>query len=903
MTPMKRVFRLPTSRNRIEAELDAELGFHLEGRIEELMEREGLSRADAEAEARRRFGDLEAYRAQARAIDDRTMRGRNRMELLDTLKRETTHAARSLLRTPAFSLIAFITLALGIGSTVAIYTVLDAVALRPLAYPQPEQLVSILHPTTVPGNGESTWGLSKAGYFHFLSRSRSFQNVAAYNTSTTILADGTEPEPARVAWVTHTIFPTLRARAALGRLIDSTDDVPNAPPVVVISYEYWQRHFGGDRSIVGRMLPMGRTTRQIIGVTEPGLTLPLPGAFGSTANLATFGVDLWIPEQLVNAPPFWNSHPYAGIARLRPGVTAAAAQTELATLMRDFPTIAPQAYSDAWLRRFNFRISVMPLRDRMLGPTLTRTLWVLFGAVGVVLLIACANVANLFLVRMEARRREAAIRTALGADRAHMAAHFLSESLLLSLAAGIAGVLIARVGLGALLAIAPTSVPRLSAVAIDARSVVFALALSLIAGIVFGLIPLTRATVDVATLREGGRGQTSSRRQRAIRNGLVVGQMALALVLLAAAGLMLRSFSKLRDVKPGLDPRGVITFETILPSTVYDSLPKVQAFQQQFIDRLSALPGVKRVGLTTALPLQDFGVGCTSVITEGRTYSDADKPPCVSTPAVGPGFFEALGIQVRGRTPEWNDILSAVNRPSVAVVSQALANRLWPGEDPVGKGIAVGNARQGYYRVIGVIPELRAHGLDQPPTEVVFYASVGWGMTFTVKTSSADPSEMMPAIRRVLREMNPRVPVLDVRDMQTVVDRSTSRASFIMTLLAIAGCMALLLSAVGIYGVISYLVSQRRSEIGVRMALGARVPEVTRLVLWQSLRLALGGIVIGLVGAIAGTRLLQSLLFGVSPTDPVVLGGTCAVLIGIAVVASVAPARRAAQIDPVEAMR
>jgi predicted permease len=825
------------------------------------------------------------------------------MELFDTFRREATHAARVLVRTPAFSLIAFITLALGIGATTAIYTVLDAVALRPLAYPQPDRLVSILHPASVPGNGESTWGLSSGGYFLFRARNHSFENMGVYNTGDVIVTDANEAAPARAAWVTWTLFPTLRARAALGRLIDSTDDVPHAPPVVVLSYEYWQRHFGGDRAALGRMFPIGSTSYQIVGVAEPDLSLPKPGAFGSTNDLASFGVDLWFAEGLNPAGPFYNSHPYSGIGRLKAGATAASAQRDLEAIMRDFTRVMPLAYSPAFMQRFNFRISVKPLRDEMLGPTLARTLWVLFGAVGVVLLIACANVANLFLVRMEARRRESAIRTALGADRPHMVMHYLSESLLLSITAGIAGVVLARVGLGALLALAPTSVPRLATVHIDGRAIAFALVLSAIVGIVFGLIPALRTRVDVGTLREGARGTTASRTQRAARNGLVVVQTALAVVLLAAAGLMLRSFANLRHVNAGLDPRGVLTFTTALPRTEYDSISKVEAFQREFYSRLAAIPSVKGVGAVTNLPLQDYGVGCSSVVPEGQTFSGGDKEPCVPTPNVGPGFFESMGIRVRGATPTWGDFYGIHDRPTVAVVTQALANRLWPGENPIGKGIAIGNARRGFYRIVGVVPELRAHGLDHPPSEVVFAAAVLPSMTFTLKTTSANPNELLPAIRRVLAEMNPRIPILDVRDMQSVVDRSTSRTSFIMTMLAIAGTLALLLSAVGIYGVISYLVAQRRSEIGVRVALGARLPQVASLVLGESMRLAGAGVVIGLVAALLGTRALRSLLFDVSPSDPLVLAGTAAILLAIAAVAALAPTRRAAQIDPVEAMR
>jgi predicted permease len=836
-------------------------------------------------------------------IEANTVSDEPRSEFLSTLSRELRHAARVLLRTPAFSLIVFITLALGIGATTAIYTVLDAVVLRPLAYRHADRLVSVLHPATVPGNGESKWGLSSAGYFYFKAQNHTLEDLGGYRTGGTVINGAQSSELVRSAEITASMFSTLQAHAELGRLIAPEDDRPGAAPVVVLSFEYWQRHFGGDRAVLNTMLQASDGGREIIGVAERGLTLPKPGPFGSTSDLASFGVDLWVPLNLdPNARP-QNSHQYSGIGRLKPGVTAEAAQRDLAALMGDFTSRFPTAYTARFMKAYNFRVGVTPLRDEVLGPNLSKTLWILFGAVAVVLCIACANVANLFLVRMEARRRDSAIRTALGADRAQMAVHFLSESLLLALSSGLAGILVARLGLGVLLRIAPTDIPRLSSVGLGASSIVVALGLSLLAGVVFGLIPLARTSVDVATLREGGRGLTSSRRQRMVRRGLVVGQVALALMLLASAGLMLRSFANLRNVKAGLDPRGVLTFETVLPYQEFKEPEQVAAFQRQFQERVAALPGVRMVGASEMLPLQDYNAGCSGVQREGRPFPEDEKPPCVAPPAATPGFFEALGIQVRGRTPAWSDVDPSRKRATVAVVTAALAQRLWPGEDAIGKGIAVGNAQRGYYHVIGVIPELRAQGLEQPPTEAVITAEASGEESFVVRASNGDLLTLLPSIRRILTEMNPRVAVMNPRTMQSVVDRSMARSSFIMMLLGIAGSMALLLSAVGIFGVISYLVTQRRGEIGVRVALGARAPQVVALVLGESMRLTVLGLGIGLVGALAGMRVLRSLLFEVSPTDPVVLIGASVVLVLTTLLASATPTRRAAKIDPVEAMR
>ena len=827
------------------------------------------------------------------------------MALLDSIGREVRHAARSLRHTPGFTVIAFSTLAIGIAATTAIYTVLDSVVLRPLPYRDAGRLVSVLHPATVPGNGEAKWGLSSAGYFYFKQQNHTLEDLGSYTTETVTATNDAGAENLRAGYVTASIFTTLRAHAAAGRLIAPADDQPDSSRSVVLSYEYWQRAYGSDRSAVGRVFHADGRDYQIIGVAEPGLTLPKPGPFASTADLAGFGVDVWFPLKLnPNGRPV-NAHQYSGIGRLKPGLTPAEAQADLSRLMKRFPELFPTAYYPGFMEKYNFRVSAIPLRDEVLGPVVGKALWILFGAVALVLCIACANVANLFLVRLESRRRESAIRNALGASRGQLAAGYFAESLLLTLSAGVASIVIARLALSALLTIAPTSVPRLAAAGLGWVDVVFALGLSFVAGLVLGAIPLLRRDVDVATLREGARGTTSSPKQRLARNWLVVVQVALALLLLAAAGLMLRSFANLRQVKPGFDPSNTLTFNISLPANDFKGRSAVTDFDQQLEQRLAALPGVTKVGVGTNLPLQDFGAGCTGVWSEGLRATN-ETMPCVDTPIALPGFLEALGVQVRGRRFTWGDVdatrLTPV-QPSSAIVTQQLADRLWPHQDPIGKGIGIGDAARGFYRVVGVIPALRAHGVDQPPSEMVFWPLAPSDAAVVVKTSRTDPVSLVPSIRALIKEMNPRIPITNVRTMQEIADRSMARASFIMTLLAIAGSMALLLSAVGIYGVISYLVSQRRAEIGVRMALGARLPQVAGLVLGQSLRLTGIGVAIGLAAAIAGTRLLRSLLFDVSPTDPLVLVTTALLLVAIATIASLAPTRRAAKIDPVEAMR
>jgi putative ABC transport system permease protein len=890
--------------------VDEELRFHLEERVREFVA-QGMTREQAQGEARRRFGDFDNYRLETRSIDETTMTSRNRLELWDTVQREVRHAARVLIRTPAFSLIAFVTLALGIGATTAIYTVLEGVLLRPLAYPSPGELVSVMHPTAAPGSGERKWGLASVGYFHFRENARSIADIGVYRTSTLSVAEpGKDAVDARLAQVTATLFTVLRARPLLGRLINAEDDRPGGPIYpVVLSYEFWRRQYGEDRNIIGRKIETAVAPLEIVGVAQPGLTLPKPGAFSSQSDLAGFGVDLWVSLNLDPATR-QNNHALAGIARLKPGFTASDAQQELAAMTARFTELFPDVYSKRFMESYSFRVAVTPLLDEVLGPTVGKALWILFGAVGLVLLIACANVANLFLVRMEARRRESAIRGALGADRRHMAVHHLAESLMLTLVAGAAGVLLARIGIVAILAVAPRSIPRLAGVDLQWTSAVFGLALALVAGLVFGLMPLLRSRVDVQTLREGGRGLTRSRAQRTTRDALVVAQVALALMLLVGAGLMIRSFMHLRAVRPGLDPAGVLTLSVNLPYRKYRTMEEAAAFHEQLSARIAVLPGVTSVGAVSALPLRDFGTGCTVVFREN--WAKGDEAPCVYTVPALPGFFTALGIQVRGRVPEWSDVHAKTN---AVVVTQALADRIWPRENPIGKGIIFNNPNPPYwYRIVGVIPELRAGGLDQPLTEALFLAASPlfpqqsrWGMIndveFVVKVSRGEPMDLVRPIGAIVRAMDPQIPLVNPTTMQTIVDRSMARTSFIMLLLGLSAAMALLLSAVGIYGVISYLVAQRRSEIGVRIALGAPIAGVVRLVMNQSVRLALLGVAIGFVGALLGTRLLRSLLFGVSPNDPLVLALVPVVLVAIAAVASFAPARRAARVDPVEALR
>jgi len=663
----------------------------------------------------------------------------------------------------------------------------------------------------------------------------------------------------------------------------------------MLGYDFWVGHFGADTNVVGRTLSYEGMPVPIVGVLEKGETLP------------DQQVDVWVPEQLHPEQPPVNSHQYSAIARLARGISPEAAQAELAGFVSQFTTLYPTAYDLGFMSHFRFGVDVAPLQRETLGG-IGRVLWTLFGSVALVLLIACANVANLFLVRADTRQREAAIRIALGAGRGRLAWQYLTESLLLTLAAGVAGLAVAAALTHLVKLRAPYGLPRVNDLSVLPSTYAFALAISAVAGVVFALMQLSRSDTSLTSLREGGRGLTQSRRQHVVRGVLVVGQLAFALVLLAAAGVMVRSFAHLRSVKPGLDPDNVLAFDVALPQFKYRDWESVEQFHHRFSDRLASLPGVSAVASGTKIPLDAPG-GCSYVFKENWDRAN-EAAPCASTPLAAPGYFRALRIPLRGREPGWSDV---ENRTGGVVVTSAFAARTWPNEDPIGKGIKGNGSQPPFYRVVGVSGDIHDDGLDKPPLQAVFFPilpipgaqlwSPPTAEVYLIRTSTEDPMLLIASVRRALAEEDPGVALANPRTMKQIVAKSVARVSFAMLLLAAAALMAVVLSAVGIYGVIAYVVGQRRTEIGIRMALGARSGEVVALMMVQSVRLAAFGVAIGLAGAIVATRALRSLLFGVSPTDPVTLGAVSAALIVVAVVAGWLPARRAARISPLEAMR
>jgi predicted permease len=894
-------FRLPTSRRRLRGDIERELRFHFEGRVDELIA-QGYTRADAEREVTERFGDMRNVQDECEEIDTMTHRRRELSEWRGALARDVLYAVRGILQRPAFAAVVILTLGLGIGATTAIFALLDAVVLRPLAYPNESRLVYIDHP--VPGvEAKARWRMSQAGYFFFRRNSESLRDIALFNKSEVSLVTPDGAERVRAALISDNFLSVVGDRMLLGREFTAADNLPNSAPVAVLGYDFWRQRFAGDREILGKTMNIASRPVEIVGVMRPGVQLP------------DYRVQVWMPLELDPNAPAVNAHYLDAVARLGPGVTLAAAQAEASRLTSRLPEEFPRAYSPGFMSSSQFSVMVTPLRDLVIGG-MGRTLWILLGAVGIVLLIACANIANLFLVRAEARRREVAVRTALGADRMQLAAHYLAESIVLSVLGGVLAVGLAFAAVRFLVLLDPASVPRLAELSLGWRPLLVAFVLAVMAGVAFGLIPLMRVSsnADVEILR-GGRGQSASRRQLGARSVLVVVQMALAVVLLAAAGLMLRSFQRLRSVSPGFDPDGVLTFEVSLPWSRYGAkepgpngyLPTFR-FHRELAERLSSLPGVTGVSMTRSLMMKD-GEGCALVFAKDKDYT-RETAPCPGNVLAGPGYFETLGVPVRGRTVTWSDM---EEKNGSVVISKGLADHLWPGEDPVGKRLRPNGPGEPWYHVVGVTGELHAKGLDQPSSEAIYYPMMPmegaplWSpptfATYVLRTRAGDPLSLVPAARRIVAEMDREVPLANPQTMNAIVAHSAARTTFAMLLLAIAGGMALVLSAVGIYGVISYTVNQRRAEIGVRMALGAPATRVGRMIVGQSLRVAAVGIGIGLVGALATTRVMQSLLFNVSPNDPLTLGGVTILLVLLGAVSSYAPARRATKVDPVEVLR
>ncbi len=816
--------------------------------------------------------------------------------------RELRFALRSLARAPAFTLGVLSTLALGLGATTAVFTVLDAVVLRPLPYPRADELVRL--ESAVPGlEPDARWHLARRQYVYFRDEATTLSSLGLYVSSVTTVGSVEEPERqaerVRLAMVNPDLPRVLGIEPLLGRAFTGEESLQRDPRVVMLSHGYWQRGFGGDPTVVGRSVLIEGRPSEVVGILPEGAHLP------EEASSPGNPMDLWLPLYLDPEARAVNQHTFRAVGRMAPGVDVAAVNAELAGLSARLPDVLPTAYSQEFMERYGFHAVATPLHEDVVGH-ISGTLWIVFGSVGLLLLVGCFNAANLVMARTQRRQRELAIRAALGAGRGALARQLLLESLVLALAAGGAGLALAAWGVSTLVTLAPEGVPRLDQVAPGASAVLFMTLLSLGIGAVIGVVPLLGGSRRTQVLGESGRGLTPSRRHHALRRGLVVGQLAVSLVLLTGATLLFRSFRNLAQVETGLDADDVLTFRVVLPFEHYGDYPLAGEFYRRASDALGALPGVERVGLVSALPLDGFD-GCAVVYVEEAQPASREDATCVPVLLVGPGYFESVGIPVRGRDVAWSDV---TDRTMVPVVSEAFARRFWPGEDPLGRGASGFGAPM--TPVVGVVGDVRGAGLSRPVWDAIYLSMLpgengNWAvprfMHFTVRTDGTEPLALVPGVRRTLQELDPRVPLSDIRTLRSVVAASTARDSFIALLLGVASALSLLLSALGVYAVITYMVQGRRGEIGVRLALGADTTEVRRLVLGQSLGLAGLGVAIGLVLSLPLAPVLASLLFGVSPTDPLTLGLASLALVALAGAASLAPAVRATRVDPVEALR
>ncbi len=906
--PTRPNFSLPPSPERVESTVDDEFRFHLEERRAQLIA-EGMSPDDADREVQRRFGDVASYKRETAAIDHKKVRAERRAGFIASLWRETLRAVRLLTRDRGFATTAAATLGLGLAGVMATYAVVHDVLLKPLPYPDPTRVVAVRHPSTVPGSGERIWGLSTGGYVHLRDHAKSFEAFGIYSASSfTVLKDG-ESEVARVARATPGALSVLGARVEIGTFFSAEDAQPGGADVAILSAEYHRSQFGGDPAAVGTILETANGSYQIIGVAAPGLTVPMPGPFADASDLTGFGVDVWLPLRVNEAGPFYNSHPYVGVARLAEGVDVASANTELTSLLARFPEWMPQAYTASFLQEYDFRIAATPLHDAVIGPQLARALWLLLAAVTLMLAAAVANVANLFLARIEARRQEAAVRSALGASTSQMTAHYAAESLLVCGCAFAFAVGLAYAAVAGLPWFAPRDVPLIHDAALGVGAIGLGAALALLIAAALALAPALRRTLDIDALRDG-RTLGASPRRRLLRQSLMVAQLAATVILLSGAAMLVRGARTLRNVDAGFEPDGVVAFQVWLPFSSYDTRERASVFYRDLEARLRSIPGVTAVGFGP-LPLQDFGTACSVVFREGRPYDVGEQPPCVSTPVALPGWFGVLDIDVAGERPTWRDVDA---RTQAVVVTQALADRLWPGEDAIGRGIGSnGPDSESWYRVVGVVPELRAEALDAPPTEAVFYAATGLVpdqrtdainyLSVLVRTSLDDPMQVVPGLQAAVRQLDARVPVVKPRTLPQVVSRSMGRLNFLLALIGVAALVAFTLSTVGTYGVVSYMMMQRRTEMGIRMALGATAGNVVRLVASQSVRVALIGVTLGVLGAVYASQVLETMVFTGGGAGPVLLLAVAGVLVGVVLLASVAPARAATRVDPSEALR
>src|SRR5580698_5280098 len=887
------------SRRRRYDDLSVSIQEHLEEKIEELME-DGLSREEATRRARREFGNV--------TLTEERSREAWQWPTLESIWADVRYAFRRLAKAPGFAATVILTLAIAIGANTAVFSVVNSVLIKPLQYPKSEALVGVW--LTAPGAaGLASFSeglrLSPSMYFTFTEQNRSFQSMGVWDPGTASVTGIAQPEQVHTILITDGVLQALDVPPVAGRWLSQADQNPHGARAVMLSYGYWQRHFGGDGSVIGRNITVDSQPWEIVGVMPRGF------------RVVDTDFDLIVPLAFDRNKQILAGFGFQGIARLKPGVTIAQADADVARMVpiwmdswTNGPGTNPRFYT-TW----KITPAVRPLKQEVIG-NVGKLLWVVMGTIGVVMLIACANVANLVLVRAEARQQELAIRAALGAGRKRIVRELLIENILLGLMGGACGVIVAYEGLQLLVTAGPANLPRLNEVSLDARALVFTLVLSVLSGLLFGLIPALKYAGPRTTvaLHGAGRSASASRDRNRFRNILVVAQVAMALVLLVSAGLMIRTFEELRNVDPGFSHAETLqTMRISIPSSMVANPQMVARLQNDIADKLAAIPGVTSASFAGMVPMEGIELNWDLIYIQGKNYA-GEIPPLRLFNYIAPGFFHTAGTRfVAGRDFTWSEIYE--RRPEF-VISENLALELW-GEPAaaIGKQLRSGSTKQPLHEVIGVVQDMRENGVQEAAPAIVYWPSLmndEYGhesgetmrdVTFIVRSNQAGSVSLLNGMQKAVWSVNANLPLASVRTMQEIYSQSLARTSFTLVMLGIAGSMALLLGIIGIYGVISYAVSQRTREIGIRMALGEQRGRLRWMFVRSALVLTGCGLAIGLTAAAGLAGLMKSLLYGVTPLDPVTYISVLTVLGASAVLASYLPARRAAAVNPVDALR
>ena len=868
-------------RGRVENDTEEELRAHVQNRADDL-ERSGLTRAEAERRARIEFGGHEKFREECREA-----RGTN---FIESLLQDLRFGVRSLSGSRGLTGTIVLVLALGIGANTAIFSVVNAVLTRPLPYPEPDRLVWFWE--SQPNLTEAPF--SPADFLDFESQNRSFEELADMHRVSFNLTGQGPAERISGMVAAPNIFSALGVQPILGRSFVSSEGKFGAARVVMLTYGFWQSHLGGDRGIPGRAIILDGQPVTVIGV------LPARFTYGDKIQIWVNPVNI-VPE-VFSASADWErklstnrqTHYLNIVGRLKPGVSLQQAQADITSIMDHIHQQYPLTTGHS--------VELIPLRELFTGPV-RPTLLVLLGVVGLVLLIACANVANLLLARAVARGREIAIRTALGAGRLRIVRQLLTECMLLAAGGGALGLALAWGLVRLLVAAGPPEMPRIQEINVDLRVLAFTLGVSLLTGLLFGLVPALAATRQTigGVLKEGGRGATSGLAHNRLRSLLVVGEVALSLILLVGAGLLVRSFVRLLEVNPGFNPSHMVTMWMNFTGARYAEKQQSTQLLDQLLPRVASLPGVKGVAISNDLPLEgdDTTTGVTTV--EGRPPFERGHEPLIGVHAVNPGYFRAMGIPLlRGRELSVSDVADS---HSVMVINQKLAEVVWPGQDPIGKHFAIFGDKQS--EVVGIVGNVLHNGLAETPSAESYlaFSQNPWSYVGLAIRTEADPASVYSGVRAIVSQLDAELPVHDMRPMEQVVSETMMIRRFILWLVGAFAALALVLASVGIYGVMSYSVTERAHEIGVRIALGAQRGDVLRLVVGRGIRLAAMGLAIGTFGAFLATRAMASLLFGVRPSDPVTYLAIGTLLTLAAMTACYIPARRAMRVDPMVALR